>query len=211
MELGDKNLLVQRASIGIMQAGGSEMSVNAMSLLAGTTSTDLEESRVLQLLNMVTAEELIDTDEYEGMYCATLTSGHTHFLKGTLTRRRNLRRRQGRMRQIWHRARPQNPTSQRWQQTEQRCWQDLYQIRRRGIRRQGPSRTRRTQVCRPNRRHDVLFRSKLDNLPIAHHYCRDMLIPPRRKISKSAPGRIRVARVFTSIQILHCQLSSSFS
>lgn len=109
MELGDKNLLVQRASIGIMQAGGSEMSVNAMSLLAGTTSTDLEESRVLQLLNMVTAEELIDTDEYEGMYCATLTSGHTHFLKGTLTRRRNLRRRQGRMRQIWHRARPQNP------------------------------------------------------------------------------------------------------
>jgi splicing factor U2AF 65 kDa subunit len=66
MELGDEHLRVQRASIGVQQVGGVEMGVNAMSLLAGTTSTDLQESRVLQLLNMVTAEELMDTDEYEG-------------------------------------------------------------------------------------------------------------------------------------------------
>ncbi|KAL9626702.1 MAG: hypothetical protein Q9164_007813, partial [Protoblastenia rupestris] len=36
-----------------------------MSMLAGTTSTDLEEGRVLQLLNMVTPEELIDNEDYE--------------------------------------------------------------------------------------------------------------------------------------------------
>lgn len=65
MELGDKHLKVQRASIGVTQASGLEMGVNAMSMLAGTTSTDLEEGRVLQLLNMVTPEELIDNQEYE--------------------------------------------------------------------------------------------------------------------------------------------------
>ncbi|MCJ1426782.1 hypothetical protein MMC29_004685 [Sticta canariensis] len=65
MELGNKNLKVQRASIGVTQASGLEMGVNAMSMLAGTTSTDLEEGRVLQLLNMVTPEELIDNQEYE--------------------------------------------------------------------------------------------------------------------------------------------------
>jgi splicing factor U2AF subunit len=44
MELGDEHLRVQRASIGVQQVGGVEMGVNAMSLLAGTTSTDLQES-----------------------------------------------------------------------------------------------------------------------------------------------------------------------
>lgn len=67
MEIGDKHLKVQRASIGLTQVAGLEMSVNAMSMLAGTTSANLEEGRVLQLLNMVTAEELIDNDDYEGM------------------------------------------------------------------------------------------------------------------------------------------------
>jgi len=67
MELGDKHLKVQRASIGNTQVSSTEMSVNAMSLLAGTTSEGVDESRVLQLLNMVTPEELIDNEEYEGM------------------------------------------------------------------------------------------------------------------------------------------------
>ena len=66
MELGDKMLKVKRASIGVTQASGLEMGVNAMSMLAGTTSNDLEEGRVLQLLNMVTPEELIDNEDYEG-------------------------------------------------------------------------------------------------------------------------------------------------
>lgn len=65
MEIGDEHLRVQRASVGVQQVSGLEMGVNAMSMLAGTTSTDLQESRVIQLLNMVTADELMDNDEYE--------------------------------------------------------------------------------------------------------------------------------------------------
>jgi splicing factor U2AF subunit len=66
MELGDKHLKVQRASIGTTQTAGLEMGVNAMSMLAGTTTDGLDDGRVLQLLNMVTAEELIDNEDYEG-------------------------------------------------------------------------------------------------------------------------------------------------
>jgi splicing factor U2AF subunit len=65
MMLGERALKVQKASIGITQVSG-EMGVNAMSMLAGTTSTDAEVSRVLQLLNMVTPDELMDNDDYEG-------------------------------------------------------------------------------------------------------------------------------------------------
>ncbi|KAL5356716.1 hypothetical protein BJX96DRAFT_143246 [Aspergillus floccosus] len=65
MEIGDRPLKVVRASIGMTQAAGLDMGVNAMSMFAKTTSQDLETSRVLQLLNMVTAEELIDNDDYE--------------------------------------------------------------------------------------------------------------------------------------------------
>ncbi|KAI8953840.1 hypothetical protein F4801DRAFT_535800 [Xylaria longipes] len=66
MVIGEKNLKVQKASIGITQVSGVEMGVNAMSMLAGTTaSNDAEMSRVVQLLNMVTPEELIDNDDYE--------------------------------------------------------------------------------------------------------------------------------------------------
>jgi splicing factor U2AF subunit len=66
MELGDRHLKVVRASIGMTQAAGLDMGVNAMSMFAKTTSTDLETTRVLQLLNMVTPEELLDNDDYEG-------------------------------------------------------------------------------------------------------------------------------------------------
>ncbi|PGH18935.1 hypothetical protein AJ80_04262 [Polytolypa hystricis UAMH7299] len=65
MELSDKKLKVSRASIGSMQAAGLEMGVNAMSMFAKTTSQDLEAGCVLQLLNMVTPEELLDNDDYE--------------------------------------------------------------------------------------------------------------------------------------------------
>ncbi|KAL0939202.1 U2 snrRNP auxilliary factor [Colletotrichum truncatum] len=65
MDLGDRKLRVQKASVGVTQVAGVEMGVAAMSMLAGTTSTDSEETRVLQLLNMVTPEELMDNDDYE--------------------------------------------------------------------------------------------------------------------------------------------------
>ena len=74
MEIGDQVLKVSRASIGVTQAAGLEMGVNAMSLLAQTTSADLDEGRVLQLLNMVTAEELIDNDDYEGELLNSLSA-----------------------------------------------------------------------------------------------------------------------------------------
>ncbi|KAF2674528.1 RNA-binding domain-containing protein [Microthyrium microscopicum] len=64
MTLGAEKLRVQLASVGVQQVTGVEMSVNAMSLMAGTRSDDLREGRVLQLLNMVTADELMDNDEY---------------------------------------------------------------------------------------------------------------------------------------------------
>lgn len=65
IELGDGALKAARASIGVQQVS-ADMSVNAMSMLAGATSAELEQGRVLCLLNMVTAEELMDNDEYEG-------------------------------------------------------------------------------------------------------------------------------------------------
>lgn len=72
MELGDSALKAFRACVGTSQVG-SEMSVAAMSLLASTESKDVEQGRVLCLLNMVTAEELIDTDEYEGKISSAWT------------------------------------------------------------------------------------------------------------------------------------------
>ena len=67
MELGDDKIKVSLASIGFTQASGLEMGVNAMSMFAGTQSNELDGTRVLQLLNMVTAEDLIDNEDYEGM------------------------------------------------------------------------------------------------------------------------------------------------
>ena len=52
--------------MGVTQAAGLDQGVNAMSLLAATAAPDLEEGCVLQLLNMVTPEELIDNEDYEG-------------------------------------------------------------------------------------------------------------------------------------------------
>jgi splicing factor U2AF subunit len=65
MELGDRHLKVSRASIGATQAAGLDMGVNAMSMFAKTTSQDMETGRVLQLLNMVTVDELLDNEDYE--------------------------------------------------------------------------------------------------------------------------------------------------
>lgn len=65
MELGDAAMRVKLASIGIQQVS-SEMSVNAMSLMAGAKSNDAENGRVLALMNMITPEELMDPDDADG-------------------------------------------------------------------------------------------------------------------------------------------------
>lgn len=64
MELGDRKLVVQRASVGAKQGmdvpGGLYMNFTPMVV------KDEDATRVLQLMNMVTPEELEDDDEYQG-------------------------------------------------------------------------------------------------------------------------------------------------
>lgn len=67
MDVGGKKLKVTKASIGPTQVANFDVGITAISGLASQTANDVEGSRVLQLLNMVTAEELLDNDDYEGM------------------------------------------------------------------------------------------------------------------------------------------------
>lgn len=67
MELGEKPLKIQRASIGIQQ-GPAEMSVGAMSMMASTKQEEPESSRVIKLMNMVEAKELMDDEDFAGKY-----------------------------------------------------------------------------------------------------------------------------------------------
>lgn len=91
MPIGDNKLKVRKASIGITQVAGVEMGVNAMSMLAGTTANDSEETRVLQLLNMVTPEELMDNDDYQGMFlCLLFMSDFTNFARNLRGRSRGV-------------------------------------------------------------------------------------------------------------------------
>ncbi|KAI2696573.1 hypothetical protein CBS147332_8925 [Penicillium roqueforti] len=65
MELVDHHLKFALASVGTTQASGLDMGVNAMQMFAKTTSQDLETTQVLQLLNMVTLDELLNDEDYE--------------------------------------------------------------------------------------------------------------------------------------------------
>ena len=79
MELGEKRLVVQRASVGAKQgdmhtSGGGGGGHNNTGGASGNVSlpfvpsavTDEEATRVLQLMNMVTPDELEDDEEYQG-------------------------------------------------------------------------------------------------------------------------------------------------
>lgn len=64
--LGDGNLKVTRATVGMKQQVGIDGGVGAISMLAsGNAAEDHEHSRVICLLNMVTSDELINDEEYE--------------------------------------------------------------------------------------------------------------------------------------------------
>ncbi|CAG8785238.1 9029_t:CDS:2, partial [Cetraspora pellucida] len=65
MELGDRKLVVQRASVGSAKNTGVA-SVLPSSVLIPSGNGEMIPTTVLQLLNMVTPEELVDDDEYEG-------------------------------------------------------------------------------------------------------------------------------------------------
>jgi splicing factor U2AF subunit len=73
--LGETNLKVQRASIGVTQTAPLDGGVGAISMLAGSTPNDgVGDSRVVMLLNMVTHDELLDRDTYEGIFLISLCS-----------------------------------------------------------------------------------------------------------------------------------------
>ena len=64
--LGDRNLKAARATVGVQQKIGFDGGVGAISMLAGSSAADnRERSRVICLMNMVTADELINDEEYE--------------------------------------------------------------------------------------------------------------------------------------------------
>ncbi|KAG6031384.1 hypothetical protein E4U41_007586 [Claviceps citrina] len=65
MEVGGKKLVVKKASIGSTQVANFDVGITAISGLASQMSSNAEKGRVLQLLNMVTPEELLDNEEYE--------------------------------------------------------------------------------------------------------------------------------------------------
>lgn len=66
MDVGGKKLKVTKASIGPTQVANFDVGITAISGLASQNANNAETSSVIQLLNMVTAEELLDNDEYEG-------------------------------------------------------------------------------------------------------------------------------------------------
>lgn len=63
MQLGDKKLIVQRASVGAKGAQQAPAQLQVPGMMAGQGSGPATE--VLCLMNMITAEELEDEDEYE--------------------------------------------------------------------------------------------------------------------------------------------------
>lgn len=76
MELGDRYLVVQRAAIGANagkqgqysnnseQAMSADLSKLAPSIISAATAGEATPTRVMQMLNMVTMEDLIDDQDY---------------------------------------------------------------------------------------------------------------------------------------------------
>ncbi|KAH7068504.1 hypothetical protein FB567DRAFT_565214 [Paraphoma chrysanthemicola] len=64
--LGDSNLKVSRATVGVQQTAGLDGGVGAISMLASASAAENQEhSRVICLMNMVTSDELINDEEYD--------------------------------------------------------------------------------------------------------------------------------------------------
>lgn len=66
MDVGGRKLKVKKASSGSTQVANFDIGITAISGLASQSSAEGNKGRVIQMLNMVTAEELMDSDEYEG-------------------------------------------------------------------------------------------------------------------------------------------------
>lgn len=72
MELGDRKLVVQRASVGakhgLLPSEYNGEAINIADYLPVTSAKEEEATRVLQLMNMVTPEELEDDEEYQDIW-----------------------------------------------------------------------------------------------------------------------------------------------
>jgi len=67
--LGEGTLKVTRATIGLQQQIAIDGGVGAISMLAGANAADnREKSRVVCLMNMVTPDELLNDEDYEGKF-----------------------------------------------------------------------------------------------------------------------------------------------
>lgn len=66
MDVGGKQLKVVKASIGPTQVANFDVGITAISGLASQSTNDAEATKILQLLNMVTPEELLDAEDYDG-------------------------------------------------------------------------------------------------------------------------------------------------
>lgn len=69
--LGEKKLVVQRASVGSSRnqnpaGGANSIALHPNLMLPGSGPSEVVPTNVLQLLNMVSPEELEDAQEYEG-------------------------------------------------------------------------------------------------------------------------------------------------
>jgi splicing factor U2AF subunit len=99
MDLGSMPLKISRACIGTQQVGG-EMSVNAISMMAGTKASEFSNGRVLCLMNMITPAELMDPEEADGMSFILSLPALKHRVSLTMLKCRNSRRHHRRMCQI---------------------------------------------------------------------------------------------------------------
>ncbi|KAM4054970.1 RNA recognition motif domain-containing protein [Hirsutella rhossiliensis] len=65
MDVGGQKLKVTKASSGSTQVANFDVGITAISGLASQMASETDKGRVVQLLNMVTLEELLDNEEYE--------------------------------------------------------------------------------------------------------------------------------------------------
>ncbi|GJN68578.1 U2 snRNP auxilliary factor, large subunit, splicing factor [Purpureocillium lilacinum] len=65
MDVGGKKLKVMKASSGSTQVANFDVGITAISGLASQAAPEDNKGRVVQMLNMVTPDELMDDDEYE--------------------------------------------------------------------------------------------------------------------------------------------------
>ena len=66
LPLGDILMKAQRACEGLQQGADQDMTTQTMSMLAGSNTNSMKPTSVVELLNMVTAKDLMDKNDFQG-------------------------------------------------------------------------------------------------------------------------------------------------